>query len=421
MPFNELIKNINRVRDYIREFFVFGWRSRSEYDEKSPRSYDNEKKRLALWFQSNLKEIKTNDGRSVFSISFAKDGYFDRNPLYEIWKTMMMEQFDMSFHFIILDRLSRDEMSAREITSRVYDSMVNLEKIQAKLKEYRKNGILTARKSGRELLYSAYPLSWKDIRKLIDDKFTDAVNFFTEASPLGVIGSYIQDTAGFKNSLFRFSDDFIASTLDDKILFDLLEAIGRRIPVTVCTNKKVGDDWVIDEEKTLPLKILESVESGRRYAAMRRGDDLIFRNLEVIHNVTPDDKSPDLEPSVFYKYRRELEIYLSKCWDVDFERAVNINSLKPPEHVKVKFAIKADEDMQVLRRLICECRSGIVLPETPGVFVYRNALWNAREIIPFIMSFAGHVLSFECGNRDVEHEFRGRLEKMYANYGGDVN
>ena len=413
MPFNELIKNINRVRDYIREFFVFGWRSRNEYDVNSPRSYDNEKRRLALWFGDNLKEIKTTDGRSVFSISFAEDGYFDRNPLYEIWKTKMMDQFDISLHFIILDRLSRGEMSAREITSLVYDSLYNLEKIQAKLKEYRQNGILTARKSGRELLYSLYPLSWNSWKNIRG--FMDAVDFFTEAFPMGVIGSFVQDSAERKNTLFRFSDDFIASTLDDEILFKLLEAIERLTSVAISTNKREGDRWIAGEESAVPIKILECVESGRRYVAMGRGDDLIFRNLEIIQNVEPDDESPD-----FLKYRQELEGYLRKCWDVDFEREINISSLKS-EHVKVTFAIKAGRDMRILRRLMSECRNGTVLPETPGVFAYRNVLWNAREIIPFVMSFAGYVLSFECGNKDVEHEFRDRLEKTYANYGGDVN
>jgi len=40
MAYSELIKNFNRIRDYMREFYVYGFKSRCEYDKKSPRSYD---------------------------------------------------------------------------------------------------------------------------------------------------------------------------------------------------------------------------------------------------------------------------------------------------------------------------------------------------------------------------------------------
>jgi hypothetical protein len=419
MPnFNELIQNIKRVRGYIREFFVFGWRSRSDFDEKSPRSYDNEKRRVASWLGDRLKEKRTKDGRSVFSISFAGDGYFDRNPLYEIWKTKTMTQYDISLLFFILDMLSRRRppsdgaVPLSDIAKHIYGvPKYQQENIRNRLEEYVKNGILKRSKPGREPLYSLYPLSWKDI----PDGLMDAVDFFTEAFPLGVIGSYIQDSAGRKNTVFRFNDDFFAATLDDEIFYKLTQAIRGRLSVDIDTEKREGGKWIIGKESAVPIKILESVESGRRYIAMKSGDNLIFRNLEIIYNVKPGQESAD-----FYKYREELDGYLSKCWDVDFEREVDPNSLKP-EHVRVKFAINANSDMQILRRLMDKCRNGVILPETPGVFVYRNELWNAREIIPFIMSFVGYVQSFTCDNKDVEKEFRDRLEKMQANYGGDAN
>ena len=40
--FQELIKNFDRIRDYMRQFFVYGYKSRSDYGEKSSRTYDNE-------------------------------------------------------------------------------------------------------------------------------------------------------------------------------------------------------------------------------------------------------------------------------------------------------------------------------------------------------------------------------------------
>ena len=44
--YNELIKNFERVRSYMREFYVYGFKSRADYDKKSARSYDDEKRRM---------------------------------------------------------------------------------------------------------------------------------------------------------------------------------------------------------------------------------------------------------------------------------------------------------------------------------------------------------------------------------------
>ena len=38
MAYNELIKNFEKVRAYMREFYVYGFKSRTEYDAKSARA-----------------------------------------------------------------------------------------------------------------------------------------------------------------------------------------------------------------------------------------------------------------------------------------------------------------------------------------------------------------------------------------------
>ena len=49
MAYSELIKNFERVRDYMRQFYVYGFKYRDEYDAKSVRSYDNERRRIESW------------------------------------------------------------------------------------------------------------------------------------------------------------------------------------------------------------------------------------------------------------------------------------------------------------------------------------------------------------------------------------
>ena len=42
MAYSELIKNFSRIRVYLRSFYVYGFRHRNEFTQKSARSYDND-------------------------------------------------------------------------------------------------------------------------------------------------------------------------------------------------------------------------------------------------------------------------------------------------------------------------------------------------------------------------------------------
>ncbi len=44
MAYSELVKNFNRIRDYMREFYVYEFKSRDEFSKKSARSYDDERR-----------------------------------------------------------------------------------------------------------------------------------------------------------------------------------------------------------------------------------------------------------------------------------------------------------------------------------------------------------------------------------------
>ena len=66
MAYNELIKNFEKVRAYMREFYVYGFKSRTEYDAKSARSYDDERRRLESWLGNYMRFTQTPEGKNVF-------------------------------------------------------------------------------------------------------------------------------------------------------------------------------------------------------------------------------------------------------------------------------------------------------------------------------------------------------------------
>lgn len=50
----------------MREFYVYGFKSRDEFTKKSARSYDDEKRRLESWLGDYMQFRQTADGKNVF-------------------------------------------------------------------------------------------------------------------------------------------------------------------------------------------------------------------------------------------------------------------------------------------------------------------------------------------------------------------
>ena len=53
--FQEVIKNFDKCRDYIRDFFVYGFKSRKDFTGKSARTYDDERRRITDWLGDIVK------------------------------------------------------------------------------------------------------------------------------------------------------------------------------------------------------------------------------------------------------------------------------------------------------------------------------------------------------------------------------
>lgn len=119
MAYSELIKNFNKIRDYMRDFYVYGFKSRDDYTKKSARSYDDEKRRIESWLGNYMKFHQTVDGKNVF---LSIDSRATRhNPLYKAWKTKSFTDGDITLHFILFDILFDPsiEMSFSEITDQI--------------------------------------------------------------------------------------------------------------------------------------------------------------------------------------------------------------------------------------------------------------------------------------------------------------
>jgi len=157
MAYSELIKNFNRTRAYMREFYVYGFKSRDEFTDKSARSYDNERRRVESWLGDYMRFRQTPEGKSIFISIDSRVSH--RNPLYAAWKAKSFTDGDITLHFILFDILYSPEISLtlNEISERIDEYLASFgtprvfdtSTVRKKLNEYIAEGIIIPENVGR--------------------------------------------------------------------------------------------------------------------------------------------------------------------------------------------------------------------------------------------------------------------------------
>ena len=182
--FSELIKNFDKTRDYIRDFFIYGCKVRSDFDRKSVRTYGDEKRRVESWMGDYMRYDDSVRGRSV-SIS-VDSGHIPENPLYNAFYSKSFTDNDIKLHFFIIDILSYSKsLTLREITDTLnndYTQLFDEQTVRNKLKEYTEEGLILSEKQGKTLYYT---LSADTVDGYARDfkGLDDAVMFFSEVKP----------------------------------------------------------------------------------------------------------------------------------------------------------------------------------------------------------------------------------------------
>ena len=154
--FSELIKNFDKTRDYVRDFFIYGCKLRSDFDRKSVRTYGDEKRRVESWIGDYMKYDDSVRGRSV-SIS-VDSGHIHENPLYNAYYSRSFTDNDIRLHFLITDILqdgnSRTLKDITDTLNEEYEQLFDEQTVRNKLKEYTEEGIVISGKHGKTLYYS---------------------------------------------------------------------------------------------------------------------------------------------------------------------------------------------------------------------------------------------------------------------------
>ena len=411
MAYSELIKNFDRIRDYMRQFYVYGFKSRNEYDKKSARSYDNERRRIESWLGDFMSFRQTADGKNVFLSVDSRS--IPRNPLYNAFKSKSFTTGDVTFHFYVLDLLQDGSAyNAQEIVDLFSEKYLrhfdtdwepDISTVRKKLKEYVSLGLLKSEKRGRELVFS------RNDSSIELSAWSDTLAFFAEADPLGVVGSFLLDKLETVPDYFQFKHHYILHTLDSQLVLQLLTAIGehRRIKLTNASVRSAAGKVV---HTVYPLKIFVSTQGGRQYLLCYhfRFRKLMFFRMDYIHAVELLDLEPDHE-----RYASYFEKFQSHLWGTSGGTGFNV------DHLEMTVYYGPNEDF-IPKRLEREKRNGTVEILDDHTCRYTTDVYDASELIPWLRTFIGRIIKLECSDTTVVERFWSDLEKMSALYGGDA-
>ena len=410
MAYSELIKNFERVRNYMREFYVYGFKSREEYGIKSARSYDNERRRIESWLSDYMSFHQDASGKKVFlSVDSRR---IPHNPLHKAFKAKSFTAKDITLHFYIMDLLADGgALSSKEIVDHISDDYLSKfsgsfsldeSTVRKKLKEYEALGLLKSEKSGRETLYQRTDEKTFDLTS-----WADALAFFSEENPVGVVGSFLMDKLDRLSDAFRFKHHYILHTLDSDVLCDLLQAIDeRRTAELVIRSLRSAREY---QRTICPLKIYISTQSGRQYLLgyHYRGRRMVFFRLDAIKKVSAGNVEKHYD-----KYLRYQEKFDQHLWGVSTGPDHNL------DHIEMTIHFGHGEEF-VLKRLEREKRHGTVELLDAQTCRFTADVYDASEMLPWLRTFLGRIVDLKCSNPSVENVFYEDLRRMDAMYGGD--
>ena len=409
--YSELIKNFEKIRAYMRDFYVYGFKSRDDYQKKSARSYDDERRRLESWLGDHMSFVRTPEGKNVFISIDSRT--IRHNPLYNAWKAKSFTDGDITLHFILFDILHDpsvkrtiaellQEIDTKYLAGFETPMMFDESTIRKKLKEYCEAGIVMTEKEGRKVYYRR-----TDSTDLSD--LNDVLHYFSEVAPCGVIGSFILDKAESDTDAFTFKHHYITGAIDSGVLAALFAAMREKRAVTVTNMSRKKD--MPRRIRIIPLRVLISVHNGRQHLFAYVPDYNFFTSyrIDYLSNVKLEDPTPR-----FDELRAELDRMQSKMWGVSVKRNKWGNDYL--EHVE--FTIKVEDNEEyIVRRLEREKRIGTVEKLDEHTYRFSADVYDTSEMIPWIRTFICRIDKMNFSNRTIENQFKKDLEAMYRMYG----
>ena len=408
--YKELIKNFEKIRAYMRDFYVYGFKNRNDYDKKSSRTYDDERRRMESWLGEHMGFVMTPEGKNIFiSIDSRVSKH---NPFYKALKSKSFTDGDITLHFILFDILYSPEiiLSLPEILEKIDGYLRGFETpmvfdestVRKKLKEYTEQGIIIAEKSAKRMMY-------RRVKDLDLPDITDALNFYSEVAPCGIIGSFLLDKEDKTTDNFSFKHHYITSAMDSDVLAMLFTAMRKKSAVTVMNMSRRSNEP--RRNRIIPLRIFISVQNGRQHLLAYQPDFNVIKSFRIdyLSDVRIEEATPR-----FDELRATLDRMQTKMWGVIVKRGRY--GKEKYEHVDFTVKISNSEE-HIVRRLNREKRIGTVTKIDDNTYRFSADVYDTNEMIPWLRTFICRITELNFSNKAIERQFKSDIEAMYRMYG----
>ncbi len=405
--FNELIKSFSKSREYVRDFFVYGFKTREDFTGWSSRTYDTERRRLESWLPEYVNQDYTEKGKNIYlSID---SNLLSTNPLYRVWKAKSFTDNDIKLHFYILDYLEANEpQTAEEITDGIlnsYHMVFDAQMVRRKCNEYAEEGLILKTKQGKKILYGVDDSNHQALKE--NQGLNDALKLFQLNCPFGIIGNTLMDNLSIENDIFNIKHNFFVHTLEDEVLYKILDGIKAKREVTLEIKSTKTDN--ISTLTCVPLSIIISTRTGRRFLCCYDNKIKHFKTprLDTIKSI----KLGDLCES-YDQLKSEELASREYLWGVSFLAKNDA----PISTVKLTLNINEQTEGFILNRLEREGKSGIIEKIADNTFTYETKVLDANEMTPWIRTFIGRIIDIETDNEVIKYKFNRDLRTMYKMY-----
>lgn len=95
---------------------------------------------------------------------------------------------------------------------------------------------------------------------------------------------------------------------------------------------------------------------------------------------------------------------------------MSINKGQPIETLRMEIRVLEGKEDYIVERLRREGRHGTVTRVDQDVYEYTIRATDISEMMPWIRTFTGRIISLECSNRIVQKRFYDDLKTVLAMY-----
>lgn len=412
MAYTESIKDLERLRKILLNFYVDGSKTKEDY---LPSFYRGASFVIENALGEDVQTTRKN-GKSKKSISL--DARIHQvNPLYKLFFLKRFNNNDISLHFHIIDILSdRKRKRLADITEklrqRYFDYFEDSDKnttqkdnfqdtVRNKLEEMVSLGIIDAISVGNRFEYSLQE------DNVSINGMEDAISFFSSSFPSGVLGEiikeeYLEDN---KDDIFVFKHNYINHALDAEVLCVALNAAkeSRKVEFGYDTRSQREDQYRFS---VFPIKVYSSASEGRQYlfSYNYNNSHYSFFRLDKIHNIKVGGKDVMAD-----NHRAFFEENRKKMWGSSF------NNEWKTEHVEFVLSIPESEGF-VLSRLNREKRNSDVRKIDEEKYLVSADVVDPRAMVPWIRTFYGRLESFSSSDENITKEIKEDIKSLKEYY-----